>query len=240
MTAEVESIQGLLWKYKRGTVTNSWKRNWVYADNEHFFQWAGKNRPQRDEVPKYELFIPNCNLTRSDLKKFSFSIQLQPGGEAMVFATDDQHSFQKWWKLLHKHCSRASSSSSAADDTHSDDNTLNTEEQKNLALNVLRRNRRKSQGDNTSIGTFSETASQEEEQVMQLFRKISKRNVSHSLIYVSPCQCADVVVGVRVEARMSLCESTRHAERVERVRQSRGREQSLAPAEGVRHELQRR
>ncbi|RYG97075.1 hypothetical protein EON65_53410, partial [archaeon] len=51
--SEVHSIQGLLWKQKKGVGGSTWKKHWVYADNDHFLQWSGKTRPARNETPKY-------------------------------------------------------------------------------------------------------------------------------------------------------------------------------------------
>ena len=184
---EVESIQGLLWKLKRGTVTNSWKRNWVYADNEHFFQWAGKHRPSRNEEPKYNLYLPDCVVKKCELKKFAFSIQLpnhhkntpskqHSTHEEMIFATDDSHTFQKWWKILLKYCNREVEESEETSVVDTVDHKTDADTHTQPGQHKGSKHRRRSQSSYTTLS--ADTASQEEEYVMNLFRQVSKRNVS--------------------------------------------------------------
>ncbi len=101
VTEEVESIQGLLWKYKKGTIGGTWKKNWVYADNQYFLQWPGKVRPVRNERPKYTLKMVHCKVvTKSSLKRFAFEIIDNVQKTSMIFAADDSHSYSKWIKVL--------------------------------------------------------------------------------------------------------------------------------------------
>jgi hypothetical protein len=100
-TMEVESIQGLLWKYKKGITGGSWKKNWVFANNRLFLQWAGKQRPARHDRPKYELHLSNCTAKSiSTSKKYSFEIIDKVSKKSMIFAADDQVSFQRWLGVL--------------------------------------------------------------------------------------------------------------------------------------------
>jgi hypothetical protein len=93
------AIQGLLWKSKRG-VTTSWKKHWVYVDDEYFMQWTNKTKPNPDEQPKYQIEIRNCRVQPSTARKFAFEIIEISTGKSMTFAADDSTSFKKWMKIL--------------------------------------------------------------------------------------------------------------------------------------------
>jgi hypothetical protein len=95
---EVYSIQGFLWKYKRSVTGGSWKKNWVYADNLVLSQFAGNHRPSANEAPKYSWKVEECQINPSNLRRFAFEVIT--GSETVIFAADDQESYQKWLKIL--------------------------------------------------------------------------------------------------------------------------------------------
>eukprot|EP01033_Poteriospumella_lacustris_P004428 gene4428-3163_t len=98
MSRDVQLIEGWLWKAKRG-MTTTWKKHFVRADNEHFYQWTGTSKPTRDDEPKYTLALHQCKVRTSTLRKFAFEI-VEHGGKPMTFAADDSVSFKKWTKIL--------------------------------------------------------------------------------------------------------------------------------------------
>lgn len=99
MSQQVYSIQGFLWKYKKGVTGGSWKKNWVYADNTVIAQYGGNQRPLPNEAPKYKWKIADCVIRASDLRRFSFEVSLE-GAEGAIFAADDASSYDKWMKIL--------------------------------------------------------------------------------------------------------------------------------------------
>lgn len=102
--ADVYSIQGFLWKYKKGVTGGSWKKNWVYADSTVIAQYGGNQRPLPTEAPKYKWKIADCSIRSSDLRRFAFEVTMHGGGsgvsETAIFAADDSKSFEKWMKIL--------------------------------------------------------------------------------------------------------------------------------------------
>eukprot|EP01039_Chlorochromonas_danica_P003279 gene3279-3596_t len=105
---EVASIQGVLWKLKRNVTGVTWKRQWVYADDRQFLQWSGKTRPLRGEKPKYALQVsPSLLIEECNLRKFAFQITDLQNGFEMIFAADDNLSFNKWMKILRKKVNKA-------------------------------------------------------------------------------------------------------------------------------------
>lgn len=104
---EVASIQGVLWKQKRNVTGVNWKRQWVYADDRQFLQWSGKTRPLRGEKPKYAMEVSSLLVEECNLRKFAFQITDLQSGLEMIFAADDNLSFNKWMKILRKKVNKA-------------------------------------------------------------------------------------------------------------------------------------
>jgi hypothetical protein len=97
---EVYSIQGFLWKAKK-TVTGglSWKKNWVYADQEVLLQYGGNNRPTTSETPKYTWKLADCTIQPNNARKYSFEI-ISLDNSSVIFTADDADSYSKWLKIL--------------------------------------------------------------------------------------------------------------------------------------------
>jgi hypothetical protein len=95
---EISSIQGLLWKLKKGVGGTSWKKHWVYADDDRFLQWSGKSRPTRTDRPKYVFKVASLSIHDSNARKHAFIVECL--SVSMVFAADDAASFNKWMKIL--------------------------------------------------------------------------------------------------------------------------------------------
>jgi hypothetical protein len=97
---EVYSIQGFLWKAKK-TVTGglSWKKNWVYADQEVLLQYGGNNRPTTSETPKYTWKLADCTIQPNNARKYSFEI-ISQDNSSVIFTADDADSYSKWLKIL--------------------------------------------------------------------------------------------------------------------------------------------
>lgn len=105
MAEELYSIQGFLWKHKKGVTGGTWKKNWVYADHETILQYSGNQRPLQNETAKYSWKVVNCEIRPSKLRRFAFEIVHRPptepsNQEIIVFAADDGASYQQWMKIL--------------------------------------------------------------------------------------------------------------------------------------------
>jgi hypothetical protein len=95
---DIYSIQGFLWKLKKGVTGSTWKKNWVYADNLMLLQYGGNSRPTANESPKYSWRIADCHIEPSHIRRFGFEVST--AAETIVFAADDMDSFLKWAKIL--------------------------------------------------------------------------------------------------------------------------------------------
>ncbi len=100
MPVEVHSIQGVLWKAKKGVAATGWKKHWVYADNFTIRQWSGKTKPAKGEEPKYTMNVNECEIKPSSIRKFAFEVTEKSTGKSMIFAADEGVSYRKWLKIL--------------------------------------------------------------------------------------------------------------------------------------------
>jgi hypothetical protein len=103
---EIDSVvgnfkEGFLLKMKKGlTGSKYWKKHWVYADSDIFFQWQSSAKPLNGESPKYSCTLKDCKVEESQIRKFAFKITANGSSESMVYAADDFDSYESWLKLL--------------------------------------------------------------------------------------------------------------------------------------------
>ena len=143
-TTDAYSIQGFLYKYKKGiTGAVTWKQNWLYVDHEVIHQYGGKNRPTSTETPKYSWNIAECFIQPTSIRKFSFEIKYTDKSNithSVIYAAEDSKSYDSWMKVLlyHQNQYEDEEDDNEEDDANEDDaedSTIDEKTNNNTAKN---------------------------------------------------------------------------------------------------------
>jgi len=162
-------VEGALWKLKTSfTGAKTWKECYVSVvlkestmreDNNniavYLYQWTENYKPSlmSKRRPKHTMELSQCSMTYYTLRQYSFVVTSQSTKDTMIFACNDQATYDAWlavidnytWKVsdvVYKSPSRATKSFD--DDGRSDGTVSSIDQNFSVMSNILRRNKSKS------------------------------------------------------------------------------------------------
>ena len=161
-------VEGTLWKLKTSfTGAKTWKECYASVvlkestmreDNNnisvYLYQWTENYKPSlmSKRRPKHTMELSLCSMTYYTLRQYSFVVTSQSTKDTMIFACNDQATYDAWLAVIDNYTLKVSDvvykSPSRAmksfDDCGSDDTGSSIDQNYSVMSNILRRNKSKS------------------------------------------------------------------------------------------------